>query len=276
MLYFVKWGTWFRQERIDQLRFIGMGIRHPRNGAEQIIPNRSDGHPHYSLVFNHDELPITVEGESRTLPANTLVVWDWKPRVIYGRAGMNWRLSWLQFGGSQIEELIQRHRVPLNTPFPFDGERIINTYYVPVYEEFHKYIRMDEKIICNHIEGVFLEVVRAIRSEAKQEKHIPENFRQICRFIESNYGDELTLSSLAKRIHLAPAYFSRKFKEYFGRGPIDYLVMFRLHIAMLNLHNPELSIQEIAARIGYRDSFYFSKLFKRRFGMAPQTFRTQL
>ena len=77
-------------------------------------------------------------------------------------------------------------------------------------------------------------------------------------------------------MHLAPAYFSRKYKEYFGQSPIDFIIARRLHDAILSLQNPELSIREAAESAGYQDCFHFSKLFRRHFGMSPRQFRKRL
>ncbi len=255
------------------LRFIGFGIRHPRTNVERIIPNRYNDQEHYSLVFNHEAQQITVDGAPMQLPANTLVVWDSFRHVLYGEPGTQWRLSWLQFGGEKADALLKEHGIPLNTPVTFDSERIINNYWMPLLEESSEYIQLDLPLILHHINGILLEIRRALKHTECNRLRIPESFLHIRNYMNDNYTKELTLTKLAARMHLAPIYFSRKFKEYFGLAPINYIIELRLHEAAVLLRNSGLSIQEVAEQVGYKDSFHFSKLFKRHFGTAPQSFR---
>lgn len=257
----------------ESLRFIGFGIRHLRLGMEQIIPNIYQEGEHDSLVFNHDPVKVSIDGAVTHFAANTLAVWDRSHRVIYGEPGRRWRLSWLQLCGREVDELLRTHEIPLNRPVHFDSERIINNYWKPLLEEFGEYIRLDLPLVRNHINGIFLEIRRALREDGCGEIRIPEIFRQIRNELDDTYTQEVTLTGLAARAHLAPAYFSRKFKEYFGLSPIDYVIALRLHDAALQLRNPELAIQEVAELAGYRDGFHFSRLFKRHFGVSPRTFR---
>jgi len=54
---------------------------------------------------------------------------------------------------------------------------------------------------------------------------------------------------------------------------MDYFIRLRLHRACQLLDTTELSIAQIAARVGYDDSFYFSRHFKAVHGMTPSQYR---
>lgn len=276
MFYFIESCERLNQGRAQRLCFIGFGIRHPRSGREQIIPNLYNATAHYSLVFNHEPVKISIDGAAGVLPGNTLVVWNQSARVVYGETGARWRLTWLQLYGEEIDTLLRDHGTPLNRPFTFDSERIVNNRWMPICEEFSEYVSLDLPIVRNHIDGILLEIDRLRRNSGGGELRIPEAFREMRDFLDNHYTENITLTGLAKKVHLAPAYFSRRFKEYFGQGPIDYLIALRLHDAALCLRSTELSIREIAGLVGYNDVFHFSKQFKRHFGVAPQLFRDSL
>ena len=227
-------------------------------------------------MFNHEPLKITIDGTASRLPGNTLVLYDQTHRVIYGERGRRWRLSFLQLAGEEFEALLAKRRTPLNHPYCFDSERIIEKYWIPLSEEFSEYIRLDLALVLNLIDGILLEIARVIRHGETSAIRIPEPYREIRAFLDSHYTEKLTLTGLAGQMHLAPAYFSRKYKEYFGQSPIDFIIARRLHDAILSLQNPELSIREAAESAGYQDCFHFSKLFKRHFGMSPRQFRKRL
>lgn len=107
---------------------------------------------------------------------------------------------------------------------------------------------------------------------------IPEQEKQqfvneIRLYIENHYDDDLTINHIAQEFYTNPSSLSRSFKKYTGDTPINYLINYRLEKAQnLIRSTPSLSIKEVAKSVGYDDSLYFSKLFKKRFGESPSFF----
>lgn len=92
-------------------------------------------------------------------------------------------------------------------------------------------------------------------------------------YIENHYAEDLSLDNIAQEFHSNPSTLSRSFKDFFGDSPINYLIDYRLTKAKDSiLANPEISIKEVAKSVGYEDSLYFSKLFKKRYGESPTFF----
>ena len=66
-------------------------------------------------------------------------------------------------------------------------------------------------------------------------------------------------------------------KAYEEQDEIHYLIDIRLTKAYnLLTQNLEMSIQEIAAQVGYEDAYHFSKLFKKKYGVAPSAVRRRI
>ena len=82
------------------------------------------------------------------------------------------------------------------------------------------------------------------------------------------------LKRLAAEACQAPNYFHRKFKELFnGITPRQHMERRRLCEARSLLHSSGKSLQEIAEATGYRNAFYFSRAFKKLFGVSPSLLR---
>ncbi|MBE6589029.1 MAG: helix-turn-helix domain-containing protein [Ruminococcaceae bacterium] len=92
-------------------------------------------------------------------------------------------------------------------------------------------------------------------------------WRELSEYIDSNLGEELTLSALAGKCFYNPSYFSRAFKKKFKMPLTEYLNRRRIERAMLLCEDPSLSDEEIATRLGfsYKSSFY--RVFSRVAGM---------
>lgn len=92
-------------------------------------------------------------------------------------------------------------------------------------------------------------------------------------YIENNYDQDITLDEVASEIGLSSSYLSRKFKEKYQLGFLEYLTELRINQAADLLINKNIKINEIARRVGYRDGNYFSKVFKRETGLNPSDYR---
>lgn len=93
-------------------------------------------------------------------------------------------------------------------------------------------------------------------------------------FIEANYAQDLQVSQIADMLGLNRSYFCRVFKRQMGMSPQDYIVSYRLEQAEKLLTGTKLSQKEIARQVGYPDVYAFSRMFKRRYSIAPGKFRT--
>lgn len=84
---------------------------------------------------------------------------------------------------------------------------------------------------------------------------------------------ELDIPELAARAGFVPNSFIRRFREVTGSTPHQYLLNLRYTLAARLLESTDLEIDAIAAEIGVKDRFHFSRTFKRLFGSPPATYR---
>ena len=89
-------------------------------------------------------------------------------------------------------------------------------------------------------------------------------------YIDLHYMEDLTLADLADHFFMSYSYLSKSFHKTFQMPFQEYL---RMEHAMELLKNPELTIQQIASRVGYENAFNFSRSFKAEYGISPSHFR---
>ena len=95
-------------------------------------------------------------------------------------------------------------------------------------------------------------------------------------YLRYNYNEPLNFSDIASQYNFSSAYLSKIFKEQTGTSPGRYLSEYRINIAKKLLIDSDLSVKEIAIKVGFEDQFHFSKNFKNIVGISPQQFRTQV
>lgn len=92
-------------------------------------------------------------------------------------------------------------------------------------------------------------------------------------YIDENYQNEdLYLEKIAKEACVSPYYLSRLFHCEMGLTLTDYLTKVRLEKA-LSLLEHGISIKEVSYQVGYADPNYFSRLFRKVYGMPPTEYR---
>ncbi len=97
---------------------------------------------------------------------------------------------------------------------------------------------------------------------------------KIKAYISTHYHSEgLSIQDISGHVYLSASYVCTLFKQETGSTLNQYLTEYRLDKAKEFLQDPSQKIQGIAARVGYGDSHYFGKLFKKMTGLTPSEYR---
>ncbi|SDD69849.1 AraC-type DNA-binding protein [Paenibacillus sp. UNCCL117] len=95
-------------------------------------------------------------------------------------------------------------------------------------------------------------------------------------YIHGHYMDALTLDELAAMHAMSSKRFSYYFHKYTGYRPIDYAIHCRMERASEMLRTGKFPVRDIAASVGYANPLYFSRVFRKKFGMSPSAYNQTL
>ena len=95
----------------------------------------------------------------------------------------------------------------------------------------------------------------------------------ITSYFQENYMKKISVEEIARSSYLSTTYITKIYKEITGDTPINYLINLRMEKAREILKEGHFSIQDAAKKVGYDDPYYFSKLFKKRFGVSPSAYK---
>ncbi|KAA1261310.1 HTH-type transcriptional activator RhaS [Rubripirellula obstinata] len=96
---------------------------------------------------------------------------------------------------------------------------------------------------------------------------------EVIGYIEKNYSKPISLDELVDISGLSRRSFSRVFESSMGCTPISHLIELRISRACELLKNTERSITEIAFDVGFNDSNYFARQFRKILNVSPSTYR---
>lgn len=97
------------------------------------------------------------------------------------------------------------------------------------------------------------------------------NFEKAARKLSENF--DISVDDIAKELHMSRSAFQKKFIQYFAMPPIEYRTEKRLKKAKLFLETTDMPIKEISDSLGFYDTAYFYKTFKRAFAITPKEYR---
>ena len=96
--------------------------------------------------------------------------------------------------------------------------------------------------------------------------------RSAAKFIDDHYSENISLSVVANKLGLSSSYLSTKFSQDMGMGFVDYVNKVRIEKACLYLKQGYYKVYEISEKVGFNDTKYFTKLFKKITGYTPKKF----
>lgn len=105
------------------------------------------------------------------------------------------------------------------------------------------------------------------------EKEDSSNFSKILHYLNQHYTEQIKLKDISKIHYLNKNYACYLFKRNTGMTYSDYLNKIRMEQAKKLLLSTEYTIFEISEMTGYIDYSYFSKVFKKRYGITPSQYR---
>jgi AraC-like DNA-binding protein len=188
---------------------------------------------------------------------------------------MAWTLHWAAFNG--VNTLEYTRRFPENKyVLPVAGEtrpevlRLFGELYALLYEGLSTPYLLCASKILEHILGLLFFHNPALgRSNVDD----PAPITQAIQFMRQHLNRPIELAELAHAANLSITHFSRVFKEQTGYSPIDYFIHLKVQRACQYLSTTEHPIKQVAGFVGYEDSSYFSRVFRKVMGTTPEKYR---
>jgi AraC-like DNA-binding protein len=97
--------------------------------------------------------------------------------------------------------------------------------------------------------------------------------RSAMAYLHEHFAEPISRPDLARHVGITEDYLTFCFRQELGTTPIEYLHRYRVNQAKRLLKNSQESITKIAMDVGFSDSGYFSRIFRRETGMSPEVFR---
>ena len=243
--------------------------------------NRPKGSNEYILIYCKEGVGyLTINNIKHKMTANQIVV---IPPFIPHRYEADhtnpWSIYWAHFLGSKAEEMSVKLYKPTEISIS-DASRIEDR--LNIFEEIFNTIKngysIDNLNFANISFTYFLATFLHIEqfNVAKKGSEFANNIiSKVLHFMNENIENSLTIDQLSKFSGYSPSYFYRKFISEMDIAPMSYFMRMKMNKASILLITTTMRVTQIASKVGFTDSFHFSRVFSKTIGMSPQQFRKQ-
>ncbi len=110
----------------------------------------------------------------------------------------------------------------------------------------------------------------------KNGKLAPVKLRRATGFINERLAEGITLTDIAEAVEMSPFHFARMFKHTTGFTPLQYVMEQKIEYSKRLLGQPEMSLADIAYKLGFASQSHFTMHFRKLTGTTPKHFRDDL
>jgi AraC-like DNA-binding protein len=194
----------------------------------------------------------------------------------YGPYASGWTESWVLFEGKIAQEFEQAGLFSPAQPVKrLTGYVPITAFFDRIKDDFEK-SGPQTAVISGMLIGRLIAEINSLETPEAAETNSPtQPVIQTMDWLDEHFGGKIDFEEIAQEKGLGYSTFRRYFKQVSGLPPQEYLQNLRISRAKKLLVFSDLSIKQIAFRVGFGDPYYFSRVFHAETGLAPSDFRLQ-
>lgn len=219
---------------------------------------------------------IEINNKKQSISKNQYIIISPNSPHKYGSDIKNpWSIYWIHFVGEKASLFVNypNEKIEINlTANSRYNDRIL--LFEEIFNNLEMGYAMDNLEYANiclwHMLGSFryLSQFRKINELSPQDR-----VEQSIRYMKNHITEKLSIEMIANHVGLSVSQFSLLFKQKTSRTPLDYLTYLRIQQASNLLDFSSLRINEVASQVGYKDPFYFSRIFSKIMGKSPKAYR---
>lgn len=246
--------------------------------------NRPQGCEDYILLYCREGKGwVKLDDKEYLIKQNIFIILPPNCPHSYGADNSNpWSIYWIHFQGRDSEYLSKLRHTPCKL-YPSSTSRIEER--LEIFEEIYQVLSIDQSFdYFSYANSCFIHFLSTIiyvniyreikqRKESTTHLHSDQLINRLTHYMSENIDRKLSIKDLSHFIHLSPSYLHRLFIRYHGVSPMNFFIKMKMRKACDMLQNTSLKINQIAAKLSYDDSLYFSRQFKKEIGISPNKFR---
>jgi AraC-like DNA-binding protein len=279
MLTVVGYYTWESNEKSvsDQDFFVHCGGRYRLVNKERFLTERLQGAANYQLIYIAEgKARFLIHGKLHILERGNCVLYrPGDPQYYFYLLEEHPDVYWVHFSCNKSEDYMEKLGWGKDTIY-YAG---VHNSYIQLFNTIIQELQLKQPFCEEQLQLLMRQLLLKMGRNRIREKSLFENYnKEVEDAIRSFHlapEKEFTIKQYTRERGLNYYRFIDTFTHYTGTSPRQYIISIRMTMAKELLANHLFQIFEVAQLTGYENPLYFSRLFKKTWGMSPTQYRGQ-
>ncbi|MCM3174682.1 AraC family transcriptional regulator [Paenibacillus sp. MER 99-2] len=246
--------------------------------AENHYRDRPKGCPSHILMYCTEGTGwyATDGGKRQDVKAGSLVVLPAHVAHIYGAYSADpWSIYWIHLRGEHaaayMEPLLAESVL---TMAPAKAQKWLELYH-ECYGALETGYSLQTMTYTSQIVGYMLGMLAYGHGTEGNMISSKRAAEQSVQYMLEHLESGVTLKELAAQASLSAPHYSQLFKQATGHSPIDYFLRLKIQHSCRYLDFTDWTVKQISSKLGFKDPYYFSRLFRKMIGQSPTDYRNK-
>ena len=241
-----------------------------------IETERPNGRGDYQLLYIASGCAhFFFNGVERIIPKGNMVLFrPGETQMYYLYAVDKPETYWVHFTGSDVGLLLNYYQMPINENVFFTGT---SPDYQWLFRQMIQELQLQranyDDLLNMNLRHIFLIINRYIKEGNDVGTELLDEIERATHYFNENYNQQIVIEDYAKEHGLTANWFIQSFRKVTKFTPMQYILSLRMTNAMNLIDTTNYNMLQIAAAVGYDNSMYFSRIFKKHTGMTPTEYK---
>jgi AraC family transcriptional regulator, arabinose operon regulatory protein len=185
-----------------------------------------------------------------------------------------WTIYWVHFSGSSATQYLAYLGVSAQQPLlEVTNSMSLTESFEDMLLHVQRGYTDEALLLLSTVQAHLLALIFAAKKiSASTGKHVEQRLFRSIRYMKANINHVLTLEQLANNVNMSSSHYSALFKQQISNSPIAFFNNLKMQRACELFNSDNTNIASVARDLGFEDSFYFSRIFKKIVGMPPSEY----
>ena len=241
-----------------------------------IDTERPNGRRDYQLIYIAAGCAhFKFGGSIRTIPKGNMVLFrPGEAQMYYLYAADKPETYWVHFTGSAVGPLLNDYQLPRSENVFFTGT---SPDYQWLFRQMIQELQLQrtnyEELLNMNLKHVFLLINRYQQENSNIGVKMLDEVERATHYFNEHYNQSIVIEDYAKAHGMTANWFTQNFKRITKFTPMQYVLSLRMTNAMNLIDNTDYNMTQVSLAVGYENSLYFSRLFKKHTGMTPTEYK---
>lgn len=244
--------------------------------SKVIETERPNGRGDYQLIYiSSGRAHFYFDGEEKIIPKGNMVLFRPKEtQMYYLYADDKPETYWVHFSGSDVDILLDYYQMPRDENVFFTGT---SPDYQWLFRQMIQELQLQranyEDFLNINLRHIFLLINRYLKEGNDVGTEMLDEVERATHYFNEHYNEPIVIEDYAKERAMTVNWFTQSFKKVTKVTPMQYILSLRITNAMNLIDNTDYNMTQIADAVGYNNSMYFSRIFKKHTGMTPTEYK---